>query len=336
MSSSSLLRLRSLRWALPCFLLVISLSGVMPSGCRRAKRGPLLAVSQTDGNRVTLIAVEPEEHEIRSIPVSCKGPFGVAFDHNREWLYTACWDHSQIALINLRSKANPVIFHGASLPAWIRARDRSNEMWISNEGSRKVTIYRSGTSNVLGEIITGEGPSDIVFTNNGRKAWVSNETSGNISLLDAERKRKIRDTPVGKVPQGMAVTNGERLLLVANFGSNTISVIDTGNAREITQIPVCEGPVDVAAYVRNGRPMAYVSCFKGGSVAVVDLARKKEIERVAVGNRPFSIDWVPGGDRLYVCVGGSNELVIIQPGSKNRIIRRMKLEGNPLRMAVSP
>jgi YVTN family beta-propeller protein len=301
-----------------------------------AQSGPLLAISRTDANKITLIGLDPEERELETIPVACKGPFGLAFTPQRDWLYVACWDHSQVALIDIRSHRESKIFQSARLPAWIRLRDGSPEIWVSNEGAGKVTVYRSGTATILSEIPTGVGPSDIVFTERGKKAWVSNETSGNVSLIDAENHRKIRDIPVGKVPQGMALTSKQDRLMVSNFSSNTVSIIDTATAREVAQIPVCQGPVDVAASRQSGSELGYVSCFKGGSVAVIDIDRRQEIQRIPVGDKPFGIAAHPDGSRIYVCAGGSNQLLVIQAGKSSRIIRRMKLDGNPLRITVAP
>jgi len=242
------------------------------------KNDPLLAVSRTDSNRVTLISLGREEREIETIPLPCTGPFGLAFSPKRDWLYAACWSDSQIALIDLQIDTEPRLFTGARLPAWMRLRDGSHEIWVSNEGAGKVSIYRSGESEVLGEISTGAGPSDIVFTNKGSRAWVSNETAGTVSLLDAEQRHKIRDISVGRVPQGMALTGHKDQLLVANFGSNTVSVIDTVNAREVGRIAVCQGPIDVATSFQHGLgqdgpELGYVSCFTDGSVAILDINR---------------------------------------------------------------
>jgi YVTN family beta-propeller protein len=298
--------------------------------------GPVLAVSRTDANKITIIGLNPTAHELETIPVACKGPFGLAFTAEKDWLYGACWDHSQVVLINLRTHHQPQIFQGARLPAWIRLRDSAPEMWVSNEGAGKVTVYRTGTSTVLAEIPTGAGPSDIVFTGNGKKAWVSNETAGTVSLIDAEHHRKLQDITVGKTPQGMALTSNKDRLLVANFTSNTVSVIDTATARELAQIPVCQGPVDIATSKQGGSELGYVSCFKAGAVAVIDVDQRKEIQRIPVGNKPFGIAAHPDGSRIYVCVGGSNQLVILQSGKPSRIWRRMKLDGNPLRITVAP
>lgn len=318
---------------LACALLVLAATWLL---VRRHQRmnAHLLAVSQTDGNKVTLLALDEEERKLETFPVACKGPFGLDFTNDGRWLYVACWDHSQVVLIDTSHRRKPQIFAGGHLPAWIQARAGSDETWISNEGSGTVTVYRSGTSTSLATISTDVGPSDIVFDRTGKEAWVSNETAGNVSRIDAMHHRKLLDVPVGKVPQGMALTTRGDRLLVANFGSNTVSVLDTRKAREVERVPVCDGPVDVAVAARDGSELAYVSCYKSGIVGVVDINRKQEVQRIVVGEKPFGMAPHPDGKRVYVCVGGANQLVVIETGQPSRIIRRIKLDGNPLRIAV--
>lgn len=298
------------------------------------KNGPLIAVSRTDANKVTLVRLDLEEREVSTVPLTCKGPFGLAFTLRRDWLYATCWDNSQIGLIDLKSRRESMTFRGARLPAWAQLRPGSDEMWISNEGAGKVTVYAAGASTVLSEIATGSGPSDIAFARDGSRAWVGNEGSRNVSLINAENRQKIGDIPVGEVPQGMALTRNGGGLLVANFGSNTVSVLDTANSRELGQIPVCRGPVDVATSRSEGLELGYVSCFQDGSVGVVDIDRRQEIQRISVGEKPFGIAAHPNGGRVYVCVGGSNRVVVLETGRPSRILRRMMTEGNPLQIAV--
>jgi YVTN family beta-propeller protein len=298
--------------------------------------GPLLAVSLTSGNKIVVIALDEVEHLIETIPIPCKGPFGLAFSADRRWLYTACWDHSEVALVDLQADREPQVFRGAKQPAWMRLRARGREMWTSNEGAGEVTIYRSGGSTILGEIATGVGPSDIVFSDDAEKAWVTNETSGTVSFIDAERHTKLRDITVGTTPQGMALTAKKDRLLVANFGSNTVSIVDAALGQELAQIPVCQGPVEVTTATNGGSELGYVSCFKSGEVLVFDVDQRREVERIPVGDQPFGIATHPNGHRVYVCVGKANDLVVLRVSDKTRILRRIHLGGNPLRSAIAP
>jgi YVTN family beta-propeller protein len=298
------------------------------------RSGPMLAVTQTEQNRVKLIRLDVDEREIATIPVSCKGPFGVAMDPGREWLYAACTDNSQVSLIDLTARREKQIYAGSALPAWVQHREGSNEMWITNEKAGTATIYQSGTARLLAEMETGRGPSDIAFTDGGRLAWITNEASWNVSVLDAGERRKIIDIPVGKIPQGMALTSAGRLV-VANFGSNSLSVLDTAGRREAAQFEVCKGPVDVAAARVGESDLAYASCFTDGAVAVVDVERREVVERIAVGEKPLGMAAHEGTRRVYVCVGGSQRIAILEPGRPSRVVRRIQLDGNPLQIAVA-
>jgi len=144
------------------------------------EHGPLLAVSQTKGNEVTLVRLDVDERVVSTIPLSCKGPVALTFGATRRsWLYAGCRDQSEISLVDLRHRKETAAFKAAELPTWARLRTSNNEVWISNKGSDTVRIYRTGAPTVLGEFSTGSRPSDIVFSARGKLAWISNEDAEN-------------------------------------------------------------------------------------------------------------------------------------------------------------
>lgn len=295
---------------------------------------PVLAVSRSD-NAVSLLRLDLDEREIATIPVTCRGPSGVAFTPRREWMYAACMDDSRISLIDLRQRRESKSFASSKYPDSAQQRPDSGEMWISNKAANTVAIYRSDKSDLLGELATGAGPSDIVFTNHGARAWVSNEASGTVAFYDADNRVKIGEVGVGASPKGMALTrNGDRLL-VANFGSNTLSVIDTKAARELLQIPVCSGPVEVATSRHGRSELAFVSCLGAGAVGVVDIEAHQEIQRVPVGEKPLGIAVHPNGSKIYVCLSGGGQVVVLDAGQPSRILRRITMEANPLQASVA-
>jgi YVTN family beta-propeller protein len=294
---------------------------------------PLLAVSRTETNQITILELNDSEREVATIPVSEKRPFGLAFDESRRSLYAACWTSAKILAIDLSSLKAEKVFPTARLPAWATRREGANEIWVSNEGAGLVTILDTRTGRVSGQIATGRGPSDIAFTASGRYAWVTNEKDANVSFIDAGARRKIRDIRVGKVPQGIAVADSGRRLLVANFGSNSVSVIDTAAGKELTQIAVGRGPVDV---VSLGSGRAWVTCFTEGVVSVIGVERRKQTERIVTGGKPQGIETHPNGERVYVAVRDLNEVVVLSSGEPSTIARRIKMSGGPARMAIAP
>jgi DNA-binding beta-propeller fold protein YncE len=119
-------------------------------------------------------------------------------------------------------------------------------------------------------------------------------------------------------------------VVLANFGSNTISLVDLASSREVVQIPVCRGAVDVTAASYRGSELGYVACYGAGTVGVVDFEKKRSIQDIPVGEKPFGIAGRPQSSRVYVCVGGSNRLAVLDGDYPSRIVRRIAVPGTPL------
>ncbi len=298
--------------------------------------GPLLAISRTEIDRITILELDEIESELATIPVRGRQPFGLAFDDMGRYLYAACWTSANIAAINLSSLREEKSLPAARLPAWATRRPGTSEIWVSNEGAGVVTVLDTHASSVSCQIATGGGPSDIAFTGNGRHAWVTNEKDANISLIDAEMRRKICDIRVGKVPQGIAVAEAANQLLVANFGSNSVSVIDIQARTESARIAVGRGPVDIVTLGRDNLLRAWVTCFSEGAVSVISLGSRVETQRIVTGGKPQGLETHPNGQRVYAAVRDLNEMIVLSSGVPCSILRRIKMPGGPARMAIAP
>lgn len=313
-----------------------SLKGIAGYVSIKSQMSALLAVSCTEANQITLLQLTDPECELATISLKNDQPFGLAFDQTYQWLYSACWTSAQITAVNLSVLKEERSFSAPRLPAWATRRDGSSEIWISCEGAGVITIIDTRTGDVSGQIMTGAGPSDIVFTDQGRRAWITNEKDGNVSVVDAEMRSKICDIPVGEIPQGMALAGGGTQLLVANFGSNSISVIDVTRRVELTQIPVGRGPVDVIAVGGEPFERAFVSCFEEGAVSVVVPGRHEQLQSVITGGKPQGLEIHPNTSRLYVAVRDLDELLVLTTDYPCKILRRLKMSGGPARMAIAP
>ncbi|HYK89112.1 MAG TPA: glycosyltransferase 87 family protein [Acidobacteriota bacterium] len=298
--------------------------------------GPTLIVSRTKANAVSCLRLDVDEREVVSIPVSCAGPFGTALGLDRRWLYCACTDNSKLSVIDLHNRREAQILNAPSLAAWAKTRPNASEVWVSNEGAATVTIYETGNTRVLAEVHTGDGPSDICFTPDGESGFVSNEASNSVSWIDASSRKKLWEIPVGKVPQGLALTRDGRFLLVADYGSDQVSVVGLREHRELVRISTGRGPVDIAVPPRGADEFAYVTCFDAGTVSVLDVSRNREVARLPVGNHIFGIAAHPDDERLYVCSGGTDEIVVLRGGTRAGILRRIPLPGSPLQLTVVP
>src|SRR6516225_10230135 len=125
---------------------------------------PLLAISRTEINQITILELDEMEREVATIRVKGKQPFGLAFDEVGRSLYATCWTSAKIAAIDLSSLREVKSLTAARLPAWATRRPGTNEIWISNEGAGVVTILDTHAWRASCYITTGVGFSDMAFT----------------------------------------------------------------------------------------------------------------------------------------------------------------------------
>jgi YVTN family beta-propeller protein len=302
---------------------------------RHSADGPLLIVSRPKANAISCFRLDVDEREVFSIPVSCTGPFGIAADPNRRWLYSACTDNSKLSMIDLRRGREIRTLDSPRLPAWATVRPGGTEVWVSNEAEGTVTVYEARSATALAEVHTGDGPSDICFTADGETAFVTNEASGTVSWIDASSRKKVRDMAVGKVPQGLVLTPDGRTLVVANYGSDAVSLVSLDEQREIARIATGRGPVDVALSSATTSGLVYVSCFEEGAVSVLDLNQVRELSRVPVGNHVFGIAAHPASKRVYVCSAGTDEIVVLRDAVPPAILRRIHVQGSPTLLTIA-
>ena len=81
---------------------------------------PLLAISRTEINQITLLDVDEPERELATIPVTSSQPFGLAFDETHRWLYSACWTSGKIVAIDLSALKERKSFPASRLPGWAK------------------------------------------------------------------------------------------------------------------------------------------------------------------------------------------------------------------------
>ncbi len=295
--------------------------------------GPFLAVARADAS-VTLVRLDVEEREFATIPVSCKAISGLAIEPKAARLYVMCPERSTMSVVDLRSRREAAAFPIAK-STHVRIRDEDGELWMWDEAAPAVTIYRAGAPGVADEIATGPGVSDVVFSDGGSRAWISNRASGLVSLFDADRRLRIRDIRAGDGPGRMAMTTKGDRLLAANAHSGAISVIDVVEGRELAKIPVCSSPTGLVTSRRNGVELAYVICSGSASVSVIDVDHSAEVQRIALGEQPVGLAARPDSGRVYVSLGASNRIVVLETGAPSRILRRMQMDASPAAIAVA-
>ncbi|WP_410507714.1 PGF-pre-PGF domain-containing protein [Methanosarcina hadiensis] len=169
--------------------------------------------------------------------------------------------------------------------------------YITNMGSKNVSVIDTSTNLVIATINVGHYPLGVVVNPDGTKAYVAN-MDGTVSIIDTSTNNVIGTMEVGNYPYGIAVSPDGAKVYVANYGSNNVSIIDTTNNTVIATVPVGATPLGVA--VSPDGKKVYIANYRSDNISVIDTATNDITGTVSVGNFPVGIAVNPDGTKVYV------------------------------------
>lgn len=143
----------------------------------------------------------------------------------------------------------------------------------------------------------GSGPTDVVFSRDGKKAYVVERGGNRISILNVDGTKVTRTGEsfiTGRMPYGMVITPD-------NYAVNT----NLGGAMTPEQVAATEA----ARPRRRGFP-------RSGTITLVDLRTNKVVDSAVVGPTPEHVDLAPNGKYVEVTVANGAASSMTDPKYK--------------------
>lgn len=187
-------------------------------------------------------------------------------------------------------------------------------------------------------IAFGEFPFAVAAHPDSSKVYVTDYDGNTVTVIDTASQTISQTITVGEWPGGIAVHPDGTRVYVVNEGSQNISVIDTSN-NKVTETINLPGEPDQVAFNPSGT-RAYVTSWQGG-VWVIDTVLRSVIANIDVGlTDGGGVDVSPDGAFVYVTTNhyddmkekGVNEGVKVIDAATNKVIKKIKLAGQPYSM----
>jgi len=190
-------------------------------------------------------------------------------------------------------------------------------LFVSNEGSRDVTVVRLPDLSVAATIPLRERPRGIQPSADRRRVYVALSDSiptvqspgDAIAVIDVASRKVIARYAGGTDPEQFAVTPNGATLYAANEDAGTASAIDlrTGKVSETMAVGIEPEGVAVSP---DGR-WIYVTAETSNTVSVIDTRSDRVVASFLVDVRPRAATFAPDGKRAYVSaeIGGSVRVV---------------------------
>jgi len=230
-------------------------------------------------------------------------------------------------------------------PNYVQVAPNGQFAYITNPGTRVITVLNTATDRVSGTIPILQGPPQAVsFSPDSRTAYVSVYGSHSVALIafiDTATNKVTSTVPVDNHEPGPSATSPDGLsLYVPNHnmaqggvGDNVLDVINLATKKLIQSIAVEANPHWVVVDNKNG--LFYVTNHQSAVVTVLNAKANQIVTTIPVGETPHSEALSPDGSRLAVTSYNGNAVFLINTAT-DKMITQIPVGTEPLDITYSP
>lgn len=181
---------------------------------------------------------------------------------------------SLVILMNTASGSGPKAVEEADRsPIALALNPDGSRLLVANQTSGSISWVDTRLGKVLVETKTGDRPSGVALSGDGKAGVVTHWYGYDLAVLDltSDRATVVGRVEVGPEPRGVAVAKDGRTAFVAVGASNEVARVDLASLRVTGRLEVGREPRGLAI-TPDGSRLA-VSNARGQSISVVDLGK---------------------------------------------------------------
>jgi YVTN family beta-propeller protein len=203
----------------------------------------------------------------------------------------------------------------------VTARTQSPRLLVLNKDDATLSIIDPASGNVLGTVPTGEGPHELVVSDDGKIAYASNYGTGpapghTISMIDIAAKKELRRIDVAPLsrPHGLAFA-GAKLYFTAE-ASKKIARYDPAANKVDWEFETGQTTTHMLLPMKDLKTI-FTSNIGSDSVSAVEQSASGWTQTVIpVGKGPEGIDVSPNGREVWSAHSRDGGVSIIDVASK--------------------
>jgi YVTN family beta-propeller protein len=184
----------------------------------------------------------------------------------------------------------------------------------------------------------GKNANFIALSPDGAKIYATSYATGELIVVDLKQKIVVQSIDIGSSPMGLAIADQGKTALVACRDSGMVVMVDLESFKVISDIKIGANakPNSVAIDPRGYR--AYVvdsGRSKDGFLHILDLRERSIVGSVKIGTSPMGLVVSPTTELVFVLVGGTNEVWVIDP-NKQAVLKKIPVGDGPDGIAITP
>jgi YVTN family beta-propeller protein len=222
-------------------------------------------------------------------------PVGLELSPDEKFIYTALHMNKRAIKVRLSDGKEVKSYDAHLYPSGVALSIDGSTLYVSNLGVGSISIFDTGSGEILDEIVVEKAPQGVKLSPNGATLYVANTDTDTISVIDTDSLTvtatwNLHDDAIlanGAMPVDIETsTTGDRIY-VTTAGYDSVDVIDTIDGTVLGRIPTGWYPSN--AFIDPIKDRIYVVNAKGvGSAgfgngvkwngALQDLANPSDLE----------------------------------------------------------
>jgi YVTN family beta-propeller protein len=257
-------------------------------------------------------------------------------------LYVLCQQSEEVRVLDASTYAvikNIAVGH---VPRGISLSPSGDRLFVTNTWDDTLSVIDTRTLSVTATWPVGMEPSSVVEDRAGKQLFVANRISNDVAVLDAQTGAEEKRLLAGRGSSYLTLSPDGRRIYATHVYPNPsphrtapeseITVIDTARAVVVDRMPLhgvagvfhlafsTDGRIGVVAeyhpknlvplaHLEHGGAIAYTLTLFGADVGKPIEVPLDELERYA--SQPFGVAIATNMSRLYVTIGGSECVIVI-------------------------
>ena len=190
---------------------------------------------------------------------------------------------------------------------------------ITNKGPATATIIDVASGRALATLPTGQGPHEVVMSQDGRVAVVTDYGAGGpggntLTVIDVPGMRVTRTIDLGQYrrPHGIVFLPGDSLVAVTSETTGNVVIVNIPAGVVRSAIATTQNGSHMVAATANGALM-YTGNMGSNTVSELDTRTGQFVRLWQVPNTPEAINVTPDGAEVWVGSNATGRVSVVDP-----------------------